>query len=364
MIQVDTSELKTIALRNLNKIPATRGDGFRAFLHVILIWLAEWAGDKARRTDIRTGYCAFVLAPDLVGGDGPGQSEKTFHFKEDTTPLLGGNVYLTDYALNRVWKYPAECRDLNGVISILTKGGFADLPFVAFDVDAQSVYIFAEGAATLSLRFPLRTGAPRPFTIDVFMEMVQEIYRQSLQYPEGYPPIWHNREGHVPCRETELIIQGHVACILKARAQGNKSLTDESEWLTIAEAKNNAGRVDIAVYDRNACVVVSELKVLRHCHFPCPDKRQKRLAAASNAKERKAAMTPQPVGASTNEKWAFRGARQAARYKEAEGSPSAALLLFDMRVEDEDLPAVRARCMQDDIRYARYFLHNRLPDRE
>jgi hypothetical protein len=364
MIQSDTGELKAIALENYNRIPATRGDDLLAFIQVVFTWLVEWIGDKPFRKDVRPGYCAFVLAPDLVAGDLPQGVEETYGFKEDTTPILGGNVYLTDYALNNVWRYPGTCKDLSDVIGLLKSRKLSQLPFVAFDVDAQLVYVYSEGVATLLRKFALRADIPRPFTIDVFVEMLEEVYDQHLKYPSVFPPIWHDPKHRVPCRDTELVIQGHVSCILKARAQGVQKLSAKHDWLTVVETKNNAGRTDISVYKDNACVVVSELKVLRHCRLPDPSRRKKRLDAKRTTEERHPAMTPQPVSPAKNEKWAMHGAKQAARYKLAQAATSAALVLYDMRESDADIPTVQNQCKADDVKYVRYYLYNQLPDKD
>lgn len=363
MMQINTSELKTIALRHYNIIPSTRGDDLKSFLQLILIWFAEWIGDKQFRKDVKPGYCAFVLAPEIVSGKLPEGAEEIFYFKEDTTPILGGNVYLTDYALNRVLRYCGDCHDLSDIIVLLKKINVCDLPFVAFDVETHTIYVFIDGAAeALSLKFPLRADIQRPFTIDVFVEMLDDIYRQNLKYPEAYPPIWHAPKERIPCKETELIIQSHLCWILKARAQGSKKSSSESEWLTLVEDKNNAGRVDIAVYQDQACIVVSELKVLRYCHFPDLNKRHKKLARARTKTEREAAKKPQKVSAKFNEKWAMRGARQAARYKESSAAQSAALVLYDMRDKDEDISDAQDQCAADCVKYVRYYLHNELSD--
>ena len=361
MTQVDTDELKAIALRNLHKIPTGRGDTLNAFLQVMLNWLAEWVGDKEFRRDVTPGYSAFVLAPDRACSDQPSGAEETFLFKEDTTPKLGGNIYFTDYALNNVWRLRSRCQDLSDVIKLLKSRQLSHCPFVAFDVDAQLVYVFLDGSEKLSFKFALRVDIPRPFTIEVFVEMLDDIYKQVLKYPQPVPQIWHDATNRVPCKQTELKIQGYIVLILRARAQGSRKSTAELEWLTIFEHRSNAGRADIAVYRDNKCIVVSELKVLRYCHFPCPNKRKKRLASAKSSEQRKATTRPQLVAAVTNEKWALRGARQAARYGQAEGA-AAALILYDMRDSDADLSAVRAKCSADNVRYARYYLHNELPD--
>lgn len=361
MTQVDSNELKAIALRNLHKIPTARGDDLSAFLQVILIWLAEWVGDKQFRREVTPGYCAFVLAPDRTSGDEANGAEEEFHFKEDTTPKLGGNIYLTDYALNRVWRLPSSCQDLSDVIRVLTTRQLSRCPFVAFDVDAQLVYVFLNGSGTLSFKFALRVDIPRPFTIEVFIEMLDDVYNQMLKYPQQVPRIWHDADNRVPCKQTELTIQSYLVLILRARAQGSRKSTTEPEWLTIFEHKSNAGRADIAVYKESKCIVVSEIKVLRYCHFPCPKKRRIRLAAAKSPEQRKAITKPQLVSAATNEKWALRGARQATRYGQAEGA-AAALILYDMRDSDSDLPTVRAQCIANNVRYHRYYLHHVLSD--
>jgi len=167
MTQIDTGELKAIARRNYNRIPPTRGDSTKSYFHEVLMWLAEWSGVKKVRQTVAPGYCAFVLAPEIVSGDVPQGAEKLSFFKEDQTPLLGGNIYLTGYAINQVFRYPGTCGDLDETIRMLEEKGISDLPFVAFDTDSQTVYVFAEGGEKMTWRFPLRVDLPRPFTIDV-----------------------------------------------------------------------------------------------------------------------------------------------------------------------------------------------------
>ena len=362
MTQVDTSELRSIALRNYNKIPPSRGDNLSSYFQVAFIWLAEWIAEKEYRTSgVKPGYCAFVLAPHVVTGEIPKGAEVTYYFKEDATPMLGGNLYLTDYQLNRVLRYPNECHDLSDIVALIKRHNISERPFVAFDVDTQIVYVFSHGVAERPLKFHLRADIQHPFTLEVFIEMLNNIYLQNLKYPERYPGVWHDPETRVPCKATELLIQSHVCAILKARAQGSRRSRSEREWLTIMEEKTNAGRVDISIYRESACVVVSELKVLRHCRYPDEHKRNQKLAAAETATERAAAMRPLPVSSEFNEKWAMRGARQAARYKAADDAEYALLVLYDMRDKDADIPAVQSQCNSDGVCYVRYYLHNELP---
>jgi len=364
MTQIDTDRLKAVALRNFNRIPGERGDTPHSYVETALLWLAEWCGAKKIRDAISPGYCAFVLAQETDGAIIPENAELVDYFKEDSTPELGGNIYLTDYALNKVLRCRGSCKDLNEVVNMVRENGFEGDPFVAFDTDSQAIYAFEDGAAEMTFRFILREELPRPFTIDVFEDVLDDIYDQNLKFPDVYPPIWHERKNRIPCKETELVIQGHIVGILKARAQGSRVSASESDYLTIAEEKNNAGRVDIAVYRDQACVVVSELKVLRHCRYPDPNKREKRLNEATTQEEREQAMAPITVPATTNEKWALRGARQAARYRVADGARSAALVLFDMRETDAELSSVKSQCDSTGVRYMKYYLYNEIPKEE
>lgn len=362
MTEIDIKELKSIALKNFHRIPGGRGDDFNSYLQTVLNWLAEWIGNKQFRHDFTPGYCALVLAPEIIAGDCPNGAEEVLCFKEDKTPRLGGSIYFTDYAINRVFRYAGTCKELNEIVRMISDNGGLGLPFVAFDTDTQNVYVFADGGKNVTLQFPLRTDIPRPFTIDVFEEMLDDIYEQGLKYPKGYPPIWYKTKERVPCKETELVIQSHVALILKARAQGNRSSVTEPEWLLVVEKQNNAGRIDLAVYRDQSCIVVSEIKVLRHCRFPDPNKRQKKPQGAKTKAQQEEANNPLLVSAKTNEKWALRGVRQATRYKIAESAKAASLVVYDMRDQDTDLPTVREQCINDDVRYLRYYLHNQLPD--
>jgi hypothetical protein len=361
MTQIDTGELKAIALKNYNRIPSQRGDDPKAFFHTVLMWLADWCGAKRRRATISPGYCAFVLGPELLSGAPPVGAQETFFFKEDSTPLLSGNVYLSDYAMNRVLCFSGECKDLSDTVRMLIANNLSGFPFVAFDTDSQTVYVFTDGETEMTIKFVLDVDLPRPFTIDVFEEILEDIYVQSLKYPSGLP-LWHDAEYRVPCKDTESVIQSHVAWILRAMAHGsNKATSSELDWLTVVENKNNAGRVDIVIYRDQQCIVVSELKVLRHCRYPDLARRKMKLADAKTQEEVEKAMRPTPVKDEVNERWAMHGARQAARYRTANGARSAALVLYDMRENDTDVPAVKVQCATDDVRYLRYYLHNELP---
>jgi hypothetical protein len=174
MIQVDAQELRTIALRHYNRIPTARGDDLKSFLQLVLTWLCEWIVDKKFRRNVQPGYCAFVLAPEIVAGELPEGAEKTFQFKEDTTPNLGGNVYLTDYALNNVLRYSAGCQDLNDIIKSLMAKKLSHLPFIAFDVDAQLVYVY-DDVKTLSWKFPLRAEIQQPFKLEERVDKLEPV---------------------------------------------------------------------------------------------------------------------------------------------------------------------------------------------
>jgi hypothetical protein len=339
---VDSETLKDIAFKNLNRVPPGRGDDVGSYIHTILVWLAEWAVESQHRTKIPPGYCAFVLEPEQARPDPPKGAKEAHFFKEDKTPLLGGNVYITDYALNKVYRYSGKCRDLNEIAGELAKRELGDRPFVAFDVETQTVYICASGMATRPTPVPLRQDIPDPFDEDAFKAILDDIYRDNLRYAEPYPGLWYDTKERIPCKATELIVQSHICAILKARAQGSGRST--GRWLTISEKKNNAGRIDIAIYLSEHCIVAAEIKVLRFRHY--------------NPDVKKAIkVTPD-----FNEKWAKRGARQARRYKESEPSDYGVLVLYDMRDKDEDAQGALDDCKRLDVRYLRYYLHNGTPD--
>jgi hypothetical protein len=338
---LDSDTLRNIALSNLNRVPPGRGDDIGSYIHAILVWLTEWAVASKHRTNITPGYCAFVLVPEQAKHDPPKGAKEAHFFKEDKTPILGGNVYITDYALNKVYRYSGKCRDLNEIARELTKRAINDRPFVAFDVEAQMVYIYASGMATRPTSVPLRQEIPYPFDVDVFKAMLDDIYRDNLKYAEPYPGLWHDSRERIPCKETELIAQSHVCAILKARAQGSGLST--GKWLTISEKKNNAGRIDIAIYRSEHCIVAAEIKVLRFRHHNADVKKAKK------------------VSPKFNEKWAKRGARQAQRYKESEPSDSGVLVLYDMRDKNKDVQGAIDECKKRGITYLRYYLHNGIP---
>jgi len=339
---VDSDVLKKIALSNLNRVPAGRGDDVSSFIHTILIWLVEWAVESKQRRKTPPGYCAFVLAPEQPLSDPSRQANEVLFFKEDRTPLLGGNIYTTDYALNKVFQYTCKCRDLNELASQIKLLGFADRPFVAFDVETKRVYVCTLGLATRPTFVPLRQGIPRLFDLNAFKTILDDIYRDNLKYAEPYPGLWYDAKERVPCKETELIVQSHICAILKARAQGSGLTT--GRWLTISEKKNNAGRIDIAIYSSAACIIAAEIKVLRFRRHNMDVK--KAIAVRPHF----------------NQKWAERGARQAQRYREAEPADFGVLILYDMRDRDEDIQAAIDECKKLGVTHLRYYLFNEIPD--
>jgi len=342
MIQVDIKHLKDIALSNYNTIPPTRGDNVDSYIRTVLFWLTEWIVEKQYRNEIPPGYCAFVLSSKQMLSTPFRGTKKIQFFKEDKTPLIGGNVYMTDYALNQVQRYPGNCRDLDEITDQIKTLGISDLPFIIFDVETQKVFICNKGITVVPKAFPLRMKIKDPFSVDVFEGILDDIYRDHLQYPEPFPGQWYDTKKRIPCKNTELVIQGLICAMLKARAQGSGQTT--GNWLIIREKQINAGRIDIAIYESHNCIVASEIKVLRfRRHNLCID----------NAKR---------VYSSFNEKWAMRGVRQARRYRDSEPSEFGVLVLYDMRNKDEDIQAVIKECKKLDIKYLRYYLHNRIPN--
>lgn len=341
-MQIDTEQLKNIAISNLNTIHHARGDSVDSYIRTVIFWLTEWIAEKPHRKEIPPGYCALVLSSkQMLNQPLPG-TKKINYFKEDKTPFIGGNVYTTDYALNQVRKYPGNCRDLEQITDQIKTLGISDRPFIVFDVETQNLFIFNKGITEVPKSFPLRTDIKNPFDVDVFEEILDDIYRDHLKYPESFPGQWYNAKQRIPCKQTELRIQGLICAMLKARAQGSGLTT--GNWLIIREKQTNAGRIDIAIYQSNNCIVTSEIKILRFCHHSLN---------INNVKK---------VYPSFNKWWAKRGARQAQRYKESELSKYGVLILYDMRDKDEDIQEAINECHKLGIKHMRYYLHNEIPN--
>lgn len=344
MTAVPIDVFRGIARQHLNTISHARGDSVNSFVETVLMWLAQWAAEKQYRADIPPGYCAIVLDADAAMNEQlPGFDYQEF-FKEDHTPLLGGKVFLADYALNRVHRHDANCRDLGNVTKALRAVGYADRPFIAFDVETLTVFIHEQGAQSRPSTFPIRPKIQEPFNTAVFQGILDDIYNQSLRYPQPYPGLWYDTMKRIPVRNTELIVQSHLGTILRARALGHG--TSGGAWLTIRERENNAGRADIAVYQQEKCIVISEIKVLRERRF----RRDQDAAKA------------QKVSPKVNERWARRGAWQAERYKNAEPAQSAVLVLYDMRETDADIESAKKECEKRSVKHLRYYLYNEIPD--
>jgi hypothetical protein len=59
-----------------------------------------------------------------------------------------------------------------------------------------------------------------------------------------------------------------------------------------------------------------------------------------------------------NEAWADKGITQAIDYRTAQQASEAFLLMYDMRQKDEELPAIKDRCLKENVLPRRYFIHN------
>jgi hypothetical protein len=336
------SELQDWALRQIGSVTTGKSGEIKGFLETVCLWLADWCAEKSLRSKTKTGYCALVLDPDVVAvAQGAKFNLKVF-FKEDYSPQLGGNLYVTDYALNRVHCHSAHCSDLDEVARLIKKQGLSTRPTVVFDTDSQTLFIFETGIEGNPVKFQLRVPLPQKFGYSHFAQILDRIYKGSLRYPETLPAIWNNPSTHVPGREVERTIQGHVCEILKYHTQGHNYLGGTP--VVVRERQTNVGIADVVVLVGASCIVAAEMKVLRQRHFS--DKKSKNTS----------------VSAAFNEWWASRGAKQAAQYKDVEDAKDGVLLLYDMRSKDDDFASVVALCTSLAVHYKRYYLYNKGPN--
>jgi hypothetical protein len=339
-MELNPEQMRELALRNLGNVTTSKSGEVGSFLETACLWLGAWCATKSQRKKNKLGYCAFVLDVDIVANPPKANFQDKPWFKDDHTPNLGGNLYVADYALNRVHHLPAQCADLDEVIALAKQQGLTGRAAVVFDTDSQAVFLFPSGVETRPTKFSLRVPLRAPFDCAELLRMLDRIYLESLRYPETLPAIWNDPKNHVPGREVERTIQGHVCHVLQYSTQGHNCLGGTP--VVIRERTNNAGRADIVVIIDACCMVAGEIKVLRHRHF-------------SETKKLRS------VSAKFNDWWANRGARQAHRYKEVEAAMDGVLLLYDMRASDAEMEAAKELCSKLKIRYKRYFLHNRGP---
>ena len=266
-------------------------------------------------------------------------------FKDAYPSTLGGSVYLSDYALNRVHCKCIPAQDVDSTVYALRRAGFDKTPAIVFDVEIQKVFLFEEGVAGRYSAFTLGMPLPKPFDFAAFIDLMREVHEQELKYPTEHPRLWTDPAKRVPCEAAERVIQLHLVFALKYSAY--MANLQEEGWIIARESEHIAGRTDITVRVENKCLVAAEIKVLRHCR--CPKK---------DAKKRK---KPTRVSDKFNEWWALRGANQAVRYKAKEKAEEGVLLIYDMRSTDSDIKSVVAQCKTLNVHHKRYFLQNALP---
>lgn len=341
MSNSESENLKEWALANIGGIAETKSGEIDNFVETACLWLAEWCATKSRRKKTGTGYCAFMLDPDLVATPAVTPFKERQFFKEDHTPNLGGSVYITDYALNRVHQIVARCADLNEVIDLANQHNLMGRSAVVFDTDSQTVFVFSSGFKGKPKKFSLRVPLPTNFDCAEFVKLLDTVYVQSLRYPESLPAFWNDPNQYVPGRQIERTIQGYICEVLKYSMWGHQYSGQTP--ILIRERVNNAGRADLVILAGAECIIAGEIKVLRQRYF-------------SNEKP-----SPRAVSAKFTLWWAKRGAYQAFRYKEVEQAKEGILILYDMRKKDADLIPVLELCKSKKIVHKRYYLHNKTP---
>ena len=323
--------MAAVVASNVNSIPVAPSGTSDAFVQLASSWLGKWWRLRDKWRNDSPGYCALVSDPDFAAKPAFKDYELVEYFREAPTKTMGGAIYVTDQVIGKVYRKKGAFDDANSVVKEINNIGLAEAPAVLFEPEVGRMLLAAAG-----VKRPPTVIQLGPFNPALPVENVDKqltfLYTSTLKYPTNFPQIWFDAPKFIPIFDAEKLFQSTALIHLRAIAQDN--------WFVRPEDDNNAGRTDLSITTQNpTCVFVLEIKVLKSFKY--------------NANSYALVHKPEE-----NEAWADKGITQAIDYRTAQQASEAFLLMYDMRQKDEELPAIKDRCLKENVLPRRYFIHN------
>ena len=290
--------------------------------------------------DDGTTNCAFVHSPYLES-DVPLVSGVTkmrhHHLTRSKKHSPFGRVHLVSPGLNEAASEEVDCDDPETLHAWLDARRMIDRPTVWVETADRRMVWYPHGMADEDAALTLDLPVPGDIDETAIDEALRIFHEKVAMIPRSDPKFWHDPGSHVPCEDTEKVMQKALSIALDVYFHDD---------LVIREYKLAGSIVDFVVHQvgtggpKPSCAL--ELKILREKHH--------------NADAAKASPCPKR----TNTLSVTDGIEQAAIARDELGTRFAYLAAFDMRANDDDavMTSAAAKAASLSVNTRRYFMFN------
>ncbi len=248
-----------------------------------------------------------------------------------------GRVHLASPGLNEAVSEKTDCDDPEALHAWLDARGLIDRPTVWLETADRRMVWYPHGMADEDASLTLDLRVPGEIDEAAIDEALRIFHEKVAMIPRNDPKFWHDPGMHVPCEDTEKVMQKALSIALDVHFHDD---------IVIREYKLAGSIVDFVIHQvgtgdpKPACAL--ELKILREKHH--------------NADPAKAS----PCAKRTNTLSVTDGIEQAAIARNELGTRFAYLAAFDMRATDDNtvMTDAAAKAASLSVNTRRYFMFN------
>jgi hypothetical protein len=284
--------------------------------------------------------CAFVhslyLETDvpLVNG---ATKKRHHHLVRSKTHVPFGRVHVVATGLNEAASEEVDCDDPEALHAWLDVRGLTHRPTVWVETADRRMVWYPHGMADEDTALTLDLPVPGAIDGTAIEEALRIFHEKVAMIPRSDPKFWHEARLHVPCDDTEKVLQKALSIALDVHFHDD---------LVMREYKLAGSVVDFVIHQVGTGdpqpVCALELKILREKHHN---------SVAADAR---------PCAKRTNTLSVSDGIEQAAIARDELGTRFAYLAAFDMRAADDDavMTGVAAKASSLSVTTRRYFMFN------
>lgn len=291
-------------------------------------------------TQSAVANCAFVHSPYLEA-DLPLVKGATWkrhhHLVRSKVHVPFGRVHVVAPGLNEAVSEKVDCDDPETLHAWLEARGLTDRPTVWAETADRRMVWYPHGMADEDTALTLDLPVPGAIDEAAIDEALRIFHEKVAMIPRSDPQFWHEARLHVPCDDTEKVMQKALSIALDVHFHDD---------LVMREYKLAGSVVDFVIHQVGTGdplpVCALELKILREKHHN---------AVAADAR---------PCAKRTNTLSVSDGIEQAAIARDELGTRFAYLATFDMRAADDDAVMISSATKANSLSVTtrRYFMFN------
>jgi hypothetical protein len=301
--------------------------------------LARYMSDRLATISDTTANCAFVHSPYLET-DLPLVDEapkRHHHLARSKAHEPFGRVHIIAPGLNESVSTELDCDDPETLHAWLKARGLIDRPMVWVETGHRRMVWYPHGMADEETALAMDLPASGAIDAAAIEDALRIFHEKVAIVPRTDPAFWHDDKHHVPCKDTEKVVQKALSIALDVHFHRD---------LVIREYKLPGSVVDFVIHQVGtgdpSPVCALELKILREKHHN---------EVAANARR---------CAKRTNTLSVTDGIAQAAVARDQLGTRFAYLAAFDMRAVDDDtvMTNAAAKASSLSVTARRYFMYN------